>query len=42
MAVQLSDADIARLFAERKALPANFRQLLQTKPKRVIVSTRCR
>jgi hypothetical protein len=34
MAVQLSDADILRLLAERKALSANFRQLLQPKPKR--------
>jgi len=34
MAVQLSDAEITRLLAERKALPTNFRQLLQPKPKR--------
>jgi len=34
MAIQLGDTEIARLLAERKALSANYRERMQTKPKR--------
>lgn len=34
MAIRLSDAEIARLLAERKSLPADYRDLMQIKPKR--------
>lgn len=34
MAIQLSDNDIARLLAEQKQLPADYRGLIQTRPKR--------
>ena len=34
MAIRLSDAEIARLLAERKPLPADYRDLMQIKPKR--------
>lgn len=34
MAVHVSDTEIARLLAERKPLPTNFRQHLQPRPKR--------
>lgn len=34
MAIQLSDDDIARLLAERKQLPSDYRGLIQIRPKR--------
>ncbi len=34
MAIRLSDGDISRLLAERKPLPADYRERIQTKPKR--------
>lgn len=34
MAIRLSDAEIARLLAERKPMPADYRDLMQIKPKR--------
>ncbi len=34
MAIQLGDTEIARLLAERKVLPADYRERMQTRPKR--------
>ncbi len=33
MAIRLSDAEISRLLAERKSLPPDYRERIQTKPK---------
>jgi hypothetical protein len=34
MAIRLNDAEISRLLAERKPLPLDYRERIQTKPKR--------
>ncbi|WHZ28147.1 MAG: hypothetical protein OJF51_002945 [Nitrospira sp.] len=34
MAIRLNDAEISRLLAERKPLPPDYRERIQTKPKR--------